>query len=245
MTLEATECAPSEDVVAAMTYGKNGTFYDYGVCSAFLWLTDSQIVIQEDDPKALAIQTWNSLTPLFYLSAMANADIRPFAQSSVPASALSSEGRLHAIPMSGYGVPSATIKLSIEECDILEKCVAEGMQMIHDELFHKAAQALWSYKWVAHPASKMAILWGGIESLFGAQAELSFRLSYEIALFLNLGQDGYKKVKKLYNERSKAVHARGQVPFGLLVDSSDLLKRLLIRCAELGELPNEDKLLFG
>lgn len=245
MTFEATECAPSEDIVAAMTYGKNGTLYDYGICSAFLWLTDSQIVIRGEDPRVLAIRTWSSLTPLFYLGALANADIRPFAQSSVSANALSPEGRLHAIPLSGYGVPSSVVKLSKEECVALEKRVSEGMLMINDGLFHRAAQALWSYKWTSHPASQMAILWGGIESLLGVQAELSFRLSYEISLFLNLDQEGYKKVKKLYNERSKAVHARGQVSPELVMASANLLKELLIRCGELGELPDEDKLLFG
>ena len=244
MVFEATECIPSEDVVAAMTYEKNGTLYDYGICSAFLWLTDSQIVISGKDPRVLSIRTWNSLTPLFYLSALANADVRPFAQSSVPANNLSPNGRMHAIPMSGYSIPSPAIKLSKDECIVLEKRVSEGMQMINDGLFHKAAQALWSYKWVAHPASQMAILWGGIESLLGVQNELSFRLSYEIALFLGLGQDGYKKIKKLYNERSKAVHAREQVPSELLVASADLLKKLLIRCGELRELPDEKKLLF-
>lgn len=245
IAFEAVECVPSEDIVAVMTYGKGGTLYDYGICSAFLWLTDSQIVVHEEDPRTLAIQTWNSLTPLFYLSALANADIRPFAQSSVPANALSPEGRLHAIPLSGYGVPSSVVKLSKEECAVLEKRVSEGMQMINDGLFHRAAQALWSYRWTAHPASQMAILWSGIESLLGVQTELSFRLSYEIALFLNLDQEEYKRIKKLYNERSRAVHSRSQVSSELLAASANLLKKLLVRCGELGELPNEDKLLFG
>lgn len=245
MTFEAAECTPSEDIVAAMTYEKIGTLYDYGICSAFLWLTDSQIVIQEEDPKLLAIQTWNSLTPLFYLSALASADIRPFAQSSVSANALSPEGRLHAIPLSGYGLPSSVVKLPKEECVVLEKRVSEGMQMINDSLFHRGAQALWSYKWTSHPASQMAILWSGIESLLGVQSELSFRLSYEISLFLDLDQEGYKRIKKLYNERSKAVHAREQVPSERVAASANLLKDLLIRCGELGELPDENKLLFG
>ena len=245
MTFEATKCTPSKDIVAAMTYEKRGTLYDYGICSAFLWLTDAQIVIHEEDPRALVIQTWNSLTPLLYLSALANANILPFAQSSVPVDALSPEGRLHAIPLSGCEAPSSAIKLSKKDCNVLQKRVSEGMKMINDELFHKAAQALWSYKWVAHPASQMAILWSGIESLFGVQTELSFRLSYEMALFLNLGQDGYKRIKKLYNGRSKAIHAREQVSPELLKASADLLKELLIRCGELGELPNESKLLFS
>lgn len=245
MIFEATKCSPSKDIVAAMTYEKSGTLYDYGICSAFLWLTDAQIIVHEEEPRVLAIQTWNSLTPLFYLSALADANILPFAQSSVSADALSPEGRLHAIPLSGYEIPFSVIRLSKEDCIVLQKRVSEGMKMLDDELFHKAAQALWSYKWVAHPASQMAILWGGIESLFGVQTELSFRLSYEIALFLNLGQDGYKRIKKLYNGRSKAIHAREQVSSELLKASADLLKELLIRCGELGELPNENKLLFG
>lgn len=231
MTFEATECNPSEDIVAAMTYEKDGTLYDYGICSVFLWLTDSQVVIHNENPKMLVVQTWNSLTPLFYLSALADADIRPFVQSSVSADALSLKGRLRAIPISGYGVPPTSTKLSKDECNVLEMRVSEGMRIINDELFHKAAQALWSHKWVAHPASQMAILWSGIESLFGVQTELSFRLSYEIALFLNLDQTEYKGIKKLYGQRSKA--------------SANLLKRLLIKCGELGELPNEDKLLFA
>lgn len=243
-TLEATECHPNEDTVKAMTLDKQQTLYDFGIAAASLWLVDAQIVVEDEDPTALAAKTWNSLTSLYFLGALVGASVRPCIQSNVPAQALSPAGRMHALSLPTGILPPKKVTIRANECSNLERQVAAGMNMLNDELFSRAAHALWSNKWIPNSASRMAILWGGIESLFGMQSELSFRLSYEIAMFLDLGIDGYKRIKKLYNQRSKAVHSRNQIKAEDLESSEALLRALVIRCIELQALPDEDLLLF-
>lgn len=241
---EPVNCLPNEDVVKSMTFDKQETLYDFGIAAAYLWLVDAQVVVKDEDAKELAIRTWNALTSLYYLSGLSDADICPCIQCTTSAAELNEEGRMHALPTANCGLPKKRIKLDAERCALLEKQVANGMSMINDKIFYRAAHALWSYKWISADTSQMAIIWSGIEALFGVQSELSFRLSYEASVFLDLGIDGFKQIKKLYTERSKAVHSRSPISSKAVSESAELLRSLIIKCSELKCLPSEEALLF-
>ncbi|MEI3376393.1 MAG: hypothetical protein V8R08_00885 [Coriobacteriales bacterium] len=227
-----------------MTFEKQETLYDFGIAAAYLWLVDAQVVVKGENAKELMIKTWNALTPLYYLSGLTDANILPCIQCTTSAAELSEQGRMHALPMTNCGLPKECMKLSAERCTLLEEQIANGMSMINDKIFHRAAHALWSYKWIPADTSQMAIIWSGIEALFGVQSELSFRLSYEASIFLDLGIDGFKQIKKLYTERSKAVHSRSPISREAVSESAELLRSLIIKCSELECLPSEEALLF-
>lgn len=241
---ESTECQPNEDVVKSMTFDKGCSLYDFGIAASHLWLVDGQVKIEDSNPANLAEKTWNSLTPLFYLSGLVDADILAPLQSSVPANKLTPSGRLHAINSANLCLPSKVVSLTKEQCITCEEQLAAGLALMENDSFRQAAHALWSCKWIPAPASQMAIIWSGIESLFGIKSELTFRISYEAAVLLDIGLEGYKKIKKLYNERSRAVHSNSQIDNSIVQESAELLRSLVLKCSILGSLPKEEALLF-
>ena len=101
-----------------------------------------------------------------------------------------------------------------------------------------------SYRWHSMPRIQLAILWSGIESLFNVSTEVSFRVTLYIARFL-AGRDDikaneiFKKVKKLYNMRSSAVHGNKMKEdiSSFVDDSAALLNQLILSSADIGELP--------
>lgn len=111
--------------------------------------------------------------------------------------------------------------------------------------FETAVNSLWSYKQSLRPSVQMAIIWAGIESLFGVRSELVFRVSTLAALFLGGGKQKQQEIKKLYRARSEAVHEGKQPSESCVSDSAKILQALILECVERGCLPNEDGLLFG
>jgi hypothetical protein len=100
------------------------------------------------------------------------------------------------------------------------------------------------------PRIKMAVLWAGIEGMFGASSEIRFRISLYIARFLhpndaNARKAKFEAVKKLYNSRSSAVH--GSTIKGDLAqsveESAELLKDLIRQSVINIGIPNEDELV--
>ncbi|QRV33991.1 hypothetical protein I6J42_07860 [Streptomyces californicus] len=87
--------------------------------------------------------------------------------------------------------------------------------------------------------TSVARMWSGIEALFGAEHELSFRLSLYAAVLISDDPDERVRVKsrfkRLYGLRSKAVHGAKMTDAALqeaLTDSWDLLRDLLIACIQ-------------
>ena len=100
------------------------------------------------------------------------------------------------------------------------------------------------------PRIKLAVLWAGIEGMFGASSEIRFRISLYIARFLH--QDDSKKrkllfetVKKLYNSRSSAVHGskiKGDID-AAVEESANILQKILLQCVVNKSMPNENELV--
>ncbi|MBQ9022170.1 MAG: hypothetical protein IJ113_09230 [Eggerthellaceae bacterium] len=80
--------------------------------------------------------------------------------------------------------------------------------------------------------------------MFSIQSELVFRISYLSSRFLDLDENGFRKVKRLYNARSKAIHAGISPSVEIIDETAALLHALILKCVSSGELPSEDKLLF-
>ena len=99
------------------------------------------------------------------------------------------------------------------------------------------------------PRIKMAVLWAGVEGMFGASSEIRFRISLYISRFLHPGNADERKVtfnavKKLYNSRSSAVHgSKVKSDLGQAVDeSAELLRKIVRKCIESRAIPREEDL---
>jgi hypothetical protein len=82
-------------------------------------------------------------------------------------------------------------------------------------------QALCAEQWEL----RFIIFWIAIEALFGTDAELTYRLSLRLSLFLESRKNEAKKLydtlKKIYRARNKVVHGRG-IPGSTTTDRKDI-----------------------
>lgn len=110
--------------------------------------------------------------------------------------------------------------------------------------FSTALDALCSYLHTERDRMKAAQLWVGIEAIFEVEFEISYRLPLLAALMLKPRGPGCKKlrdqVKKLYNERSKAIHGQEFKNAKEHVhEVRKLLAQLLTKIIEEGNLPTK------
>jgi hypothetical protein len=116
-------------------------------------------------------------------------------------------------------------------------------------LFQACAQCIFA----RNPPLALLSLWGALEGLFSpAKAELRFRVSANIAAFLEAPGRGrlelQKKVAKLYDARSQAAHGGSHLPANALADSYALTKRVITKVIESDHVPSREDLdtaLFG
>jgi Apea-like HEPN len=119
--------------------------------------------------------------------------------------------------------------------------------------FSLALQAVDSSVWNHSPALALVAVWGALERLFSpSTSELSFRVSASIAAYLEpAGRERYscfKKIKSLYNSRSKAAHGSGDSDLTPYAESYGIARRVLLKMIEARHVPNKEELeanLFG
>lgn len=128
-------------------------------------------------------------------------------------------------------------------------------QLLEIPNFRLAVESLATHQHQASDRMMVAMLWSGIEALFSIKAELTFRLSTFVATTLESPgakrRDLYRRMKKLYSIRSKAVHGAKlsvQDIHKHVVEVRQILSRLLCAFIEIGKVPSEDEIenwLFG
>lgn len=224
---------------------------DIAVVAAFIPRITAQLKIDAPTPKELAALAWNSSWDALLLSALFNTEVGFNLQSDTEASQISAQTNLHATNFHFHGfthVKSHT--LDDKEVDWVSSNFNEARLLLNNERFQTAVHCLASYRWHSMPRIKMAVLWAGIEGLFGASSEIRFRISLYISRFLhpedaNARKITFEVVKKLYNSRSSAVHG-SKIKGDLLKsveESAVLLKDLIRQSIENRAIPNEEELV--
>ncbi len=150
--------------------------------------------------------------------------------------------------LSGFNVLSEW-QLTTVDKEWLEKHFETARNLLTNPAFQTAAHSLASFRWHSHPRTQLALIWSGIEALFGIDSEIIFRVSLYTARFLAPDDQAerlkiFVKVKQLYKQRSAAVHGskiKGDIQLAVK-ESADLLGRLIRRCAEINQLPDTESL---
>ncbi len=95
-------------------------------------------------------------------------------------------------------------------------------------------------------------LWAGIEAIFGITSELRYRLAIEIAAYLEVDNKDrvnlYKKIKKMYDIRSKAVHGSNideKIIIEHIKETKSILRRILIKSIEANNLPSHEEFEYS
>lgn len=223
---------------------------DMGVTSIFLRQVSSQFRIADDDPKSLAIAAWNSLWDALLLSAIFDCEAVCNFQCDKPAEQFSSESKLEVTNYHLRGLTDSIYLLNDNDEAWIEQHFQTAKKLLDKPKFQNAVHSLATYRWHSLPRARLALLWSGIEGLFDVDTELVFRLSLYIAKFLAPNKIDetktiFSKVKKLYTQRSSAVHGskiKGEVG-DAVTDSAQLLRNLLKQCIIVGDLPKVDELV--
>lgn len=135
--------------------------------------------------------------------------------------------------------------VTAEDLDWVKHNLATVVRLNKETRFSIALDALCSYLHTERDRMKAAQLWVGIEAIFEVQFEISYRLPLLAALMLKPRGPGCKQlrddIKKLYNQRSKAIHGQEFKNAKEHVhEVRQLLASLLTKIIEDGDLPSKD-----
>ncbi len=122
----------------------------------------------------------------------------------------------------------------------------------HSE-FNLALQTFAKSQFARRESMALLAMWGALESLFSpARSELSFRISSNIAVFLEPPGERrlalQEEVAKLYNSRCTAAHSSERECEKELVKTYCLVKRVITKFIEDGHVPTKSELkgrMFG
>jgi hypothetical protein len=239
-------CSPKPDDMIAVSRSE----IDIGVIALFLRSVTSQIRVRAQSPKDLAISAWNTVWDVVLLSAFCNCEVICNLQCDTPAEDFSAESKLEVTNYHLRGLhPREPHFITEREATWIENNILRARSLLDIPAFQNAVHCLATYRWHSLPRVQLAVLWAGIEGLFGVDSEIVFRLSLYAARFLEPSDaenrsQVFANVKRLYKQRSAAVHGakiKGDLGTGV-TESVKLLSRLLRQCVANGGLPIIDSL---
>lgn len=131
--------------------------------------------------------------------------------------------------------------------------ISGGLLMHSNSDFNVAFQAADQCIWSHTPSLGLVSLWGALERLFSpSHYELRFRVSTTIASYLEPpGKERYacyRRIKRLYDARSKAAHGSPVDEVEPFLETYALLKRALLKIIDDNHVPSREELeamLFG
>ncbi|MBI3355861.1 MAG: hypothetical protein HY038_03660 [Nitrospirae bacterium] len=136
----------------------------------------------------------------------------------------------------------------------VRECWEPGLELArkHKEL-HLAVQAIDQAHFVHDWALGVLLIWAALEGLFSpSRSELQFRISALISSYLeppgHQRRTFHKQLIKLYEERSAAAHGRSSIDRKILLESMELLRRIIVKMISESKVPSKDDLearLFG
>ncbi len=138
--------------------------------------------------------------------------------------------------------------LSIEALDWVNAQLKSWINLLEQPPFRLAVDAMTTHHHHANLRMSAAALWSGFEALFGISTELRFRLALLAAAYLEDRGPArvslYRRIKRLYDYRSKAVHGGAttdEILVEHIIEVRGLLSRLLCRMTEQCRQPSMEE----
>ena len=241
VSFEASICKPEPSAIIAACKSE----IDMGVACVYLRSVRSYFKVVAKNPRKLAIRAWNAQWDAVLLNALFNCEAAIHFQADRIPEEFSASTKLN-IPHYHLHIGSLrqTRVLTIAEHKWIKKHYRHAKLLMDVEKYRNAVHCVSSYRWHASPRVQLAVLWSGIEGLFGVGYELSFRISLYVSRYLSPNRKAVRRkifedIKKLYSLRSKAIHGSSIKKLGDSVSQTALiLRRLISKCAEHNELPD-------
>lgn len=141
------------------------------------------------------------------------------------------------------------VLISPESLDWVRDHIESWARLVRNPAFNLAVDSLTTHHQQANLRMSAAALWSGFEALFGVSMELRFRLAAMAAAYIEERGEGrltlYRRIKSLYDLRSKAVHGADLSDAKLaehVVEVRALLSRIVCLAVEAGTVPTIDEL---
>ncbi len=183
------------------------------------------------------------------LSALHDCEVGHTFQSDVPPERFADAKEFHVTNYGFKGLNAGKVKrITAAQHRWITSHYSAAKKLMDEDRYRDAVHCLASYRWHMMPRAQLALLWSGIEGLFGIDHELSFRMSLYIARYLSPRSRSRQKtifssIKKLYAIRSKAVHGgKMKKPHEAVKESVKILRKLVVKSAEQKKLPSADAL---
>lgn len=217
----------------------------------FLPRVASQLQITGANTQEIATRAWNGVWDGMIVGALTGNEAICNIQSNSPIEELTESSNIHVTNHYLRGLQSwPPVTLNEEQCEWLETNFSSARFLMDNDSYRDAIHALSTYKWHSLPRAQLALIWSGIEGLFGIDSEITFKLSLGIAKFLGNSAEEQHQIfqytKNLYKARSKAVHGgkiKGDV-HNAIIESAALLKSLILRATEQRQIPDIEHLIF-
>lgn len=211
----------------------------------------SQLHLTAENGNDLAALAWNASWHCLLLGAIFHCEVFDNLQCDKPIENLEESSYINVTNYAFRAILTEPYKITQDDETWIIKNYSSAYELLDKEPFMTAVHAMATYKWHSMPRVQLAILWSGIEALFEASTEISFRISLYIANYLSnsdlsAAEEIFLQTKKLYASRSAAVHG-GKMKGDLneiVSESAKLLNHIIRRCAELGRIPDTSKLIF-
>jgi hypothetical protein len=217
---------------------------DFTVASVFLPRITSQLRVKASTAHDLAVLAWNSVWDAVLLGAFFDCEAICNFQCSTSSESVGPESQLRITNYHLRGLGEAHVVTDTEAAWIVSN-FERARTLLKQKSFQEGVHALASYRWHSVARARLALLWSGIEGLFGVESEVVFRLSLYVARFLwpednTRRATTFAQVKRLYKSRSSAVHGgtlKGDSQETIL-QSAQLLRDLLYRCVAMNAVPD-------
>lgn len=143
--------------------------------------------------------------------------------------------------------------LDVEQIDWVKNTWATAGQLLNrNPKFYAALKAFDAATVHGRASSSLLAMWGGLEQIFApSSAELRFRVAALLASYLEPHGTArlalYKRLLKLYNERSKAAHTAQEVGTEPLVQTYVIMRNVLVKIIDANKVPTQadlENLLF-
>jgi hypothetical protein len=202
------ELLPAQpDCYAELFLGLGKSDVDISIISLFLPLVQAQLRVQGADGKDTAMEAWNAVWDGLLLGAIADCEVMCNLQCDLPVEQLKPDSTLVVTNYQLRGLSNHPVRsMTDTEITWVEKNFGKARSLLQNDYFRNAVHCLASYRWHSMPRARLAIIWSGIEGLFGVDSEIVFRVSIYAAKFLEPEDrvkqiEMFEKVKELYKLR--------------------------------------------
>lgn len=229
--------------------GRTKSQFEYGLLCAIAPSITFELETSAPSSELAAAESWNNQYALIFLSIVA----RTFVFQTIQVSGgYQSNPTQHLAVSYPHGIPhlqSAPKRVTPTQINNWVRLLPNFIQLLKIERFQIAASIAATV--YVHPRTSIQVtsIFSAIEALLDVEQELKFRIALSISKLLAKDPVDrvalYRKMKKLYDIRSKCVHG-GKLSKDSATtcrdDSLEILRQLIIVFAEKNELPSKEDL---